>query len=660
MPVPAPGAPAPGDSTPSHRDPVRTEPDTTTTGGEATPAEDDHEPQASARAGAVTVLDAPATGPAQASVSGTPLPATSTRVPAPAAAPGPTATAPSSPALAGGRNGPRALRPLLDTVLDALETGAAERGGPLPAGGPETVADSVQHACAPLLPDTGAGPHAALSTLVRTLAAGAADPADPHCAAHLHCPPLALATAADLAASALNPSMDSWDQAPAASELEALTTRALAELVHPHGRDADALVTTGGTESNQLAVLLAREHAAQEQEARDRTAREREAAAAAAEHTAREREATREHAARAHGAGTDATRDHGVRHTGGQLGVPTGERDGHRACDRAVHGPDHPGRPHTCTHTLTHPHTAHPAQTAPAGPAGPPLRVVCGANAHHSIHRAAWLLGLPAPVTVPTPDGTLDPGDLAATLERLDGQPLLVVATAGTTDSGAIDPLPALADTAAAHRARFHVDAAYGGPLLFSDTHRHLLTGLDRAHTVTLDLHKLGWQPVAAGFLAVPDARDLAPLDHRADYLNADDDTEAGLPDLLGRSLRTTRRPDILKIAVTLKALGRRGIADLVDRTVTAARTLADLVEARPTLELHSRPTLTTVLFRPTGADDTTVATIRRRLLHDGHAVLGRATGSTGLWLKATLLNPHAHPDDLRTLLDLVEGHAPR
>ncbi|WP_258052774.1 pyridoxal-dependent decarboxylase [Streptomyces sp. Ru73] len=403
---------------------------------------------------------------------------------------------------------------------------------------------------------------------------------------------------------------------------------------------------------------MAREHTVREQQAREHALRERDSSTPA-EHTPRERETVREHAARIHGTGHDTAWDQAHRHLTGQTGTPTGERDGYRTRDRAAHGPDHPGRAHLHTHPHhpTHPHTPHPPQT---GHTGPPLQIVCGANAHHSIHRAAWLLGLPAPVTVPTPDGTLRPTDLAAALDHLTGQPLLVVATAGTTDAGAIDPLPALADLAAAHGARFHVDAAYGGTLLFSDTHQHLLAGLDRAHTVTLDLHKLGWQPVAAGFLAVPDARDLTPLDHRADYLNADDDTEAGLPDLLGRSLRTTRRPDILKIAVTLKALGRRGIADLVDRTVTAARTLADLVEARPTLELHSPPTLTTVLFRPTGADDTTVATIRRRLLHDGRAVLGRATTSTGLWLKATLLNPHARPDDLRSLLDLVEGHTPR
>ncbi|RSS99262.1 aminotransferase class V-fold PLP-dependent enzyme, partial [Streptomyces sp. WAC05374] len=227
---------------------------------------------------------------------------------------------------------------------------------------------------------------------------------------------------------------------------------------------------------------------------------------------------------------------------------------------------------------------------------GPTLQTVCGANAHHSIRRAAWLLGLPEPVTVPAPGGRIDLTALAAVLTDLRG-PLLVVATAGTTDTGAIDPLPEIADLCDTHGAALHIDAAYGGPLLFSDTHRTLLTGLDRARTVTLDLHKLGWQPVAAGLLAVPDTRLLDALAHTAPYLNPDDDTRAGLPDLLGRSPRTSRRPDILKIAVTLRALGRTGLGHLVDRVRTTAQQLADLVEKSPHLDLYERPTLTTVLF---------------------------------------------------------------
>ncbi|MFE7600887.1 pyridoxal phosphate-dependent decarboxylase family protein [Streptomyces sp. NPDC057494] len=439
---------------------------------------------------------------------------------------------------------PVALSRLLGTALDALREGAGVRGGPLPVGGPEAVARRVA-GLGDVLPETGSGPDEALRTVVQVLAEGAADPAHPLCAAHLHTPPLALAAAADLAASALNPSMDSWDQAPAASALEAAVTAALAAEVFPGAENPDALVTTGGTESNQLALLLARER---------------------------------------HGAG---------------------------------------------------------------------LRTVVGANAHHSFRRAAWLLGLPEPLTVPTPDGTMAPAALAEVLARTEG-PALVAATAGTTDEGLIDPLPALADVCAAHGAELHVDAAYGGPVLFSRTHRPLLDGLDRARTVTVDLHKLGWQPAAAGLLAVRAADDLAVLGHTADYLNADDDTEAGLPDLLGRSLRTTRRPDVLKTAVTLRALGRTGLGALVDTCMDLAQEFAGLVEKTPGLDLKERPTLTTVLFRPSGAGDETVAAIRRTLLAEGRAVLGRAVADGRLWLKATLLNPHTTPGDLARILTLV------
>src|SRR5882757_112626 len=145
------------------------------------------------------------------------------------------------PALAGGRQGAAELRPLVETVLAALAEGARARGGAVAGGGPEAVAGKVAAVLAEVLPRAGSGEREALYTLVRLMAEGAADPAEPNCAAHLHCPPLAVATAADLAASALNPSLDSWDQAPAASELEALVTKALAHEAHM----ADALVTTG-------------------------------------------------------------------------------------------------------------------------------------------------------------------------------------------------------------------------------------------------------------------------------------------------------------------------------------------------------------------------------------------------------------------------------
>ncbi|MDT9685364.1 pyridoxal-dependent decarboxylase [Streptomyces sp. TRM76323] len=486
--------------------------------------------------------------------------------PAATAAPGEADTA-----VAGDTQGPLALGKLTSVVLDALAEGAAARGGPLPGGGPDAVAERLRAACAPVLPEHGTGAEEALRTVVRAVAEGAADPADPWCTAHLHCPPLAVAAAADLAAAALNPSMDSWDQAPAAAVLEQEVTAALAALVYPRWNAPDALITSGGTESNLVALLLARERA------------------------------------------------------------------------RA---------------------------TRAAGAAG--VRVVCGGNAHHSVRRAAWLLGLPEPVVVDCPGGRLDPAAVDRALAGLTG-PALVVATAGTTDEGLVDPLPRLAAVAARHGAELHVDAAYGGPLLFSDRLAPLLAGLESAVSVTLDLHKLGWQPAAAGVLAVRDTELLAPLALRADYLNAEDDGEAGLPDLLGRSLRTTRRPDVLKIAATLRALGRSGLGALVEHCVRTARDFAVLVDAHPAL--RRRPGgigISTVLFRPVAADaappaegDALVAEVRRRLLAEGRAVVGRAVaedadGTRRLWLKATLLHPRATGEDLAGLLDLAADAAAR
>jgi len=471
-------------------------------------------------------------------------------------------------AMAGGVQGPDALRALTDVVLGALAEGAAVRGGPLPAGGPGPVAARVEAACSPILAEHGTGAEEALRTMVRAVTEGAADPADPYCVAHLHCPPLAVSAAADLAASALNPSMDSWDQAPAAGVVEEQTTAAMARLVYPDRDAPDAIVTSGGTESNLVALLLARERA---QAAGERT-----------------------------------------------------------------------------------------------------VQVVCGTNSHHSVHRAVWMLGLPAPLTVECRAGLMVPAALDRVLaERAGSGPVLVVATAGTTDAGLIDPLPEIAQVAAGYGAELHVDAAYGGPLLFSEQLAPRLEGLQSAVSVTFDLHKLGWQPVAAGVLAVADTRALDQLSFRADYLNADDDTEAGLPDLLGRSIRTSRRPDALKIAVTLRALGREGLGRLVEHCVNTADRFAAAVDAHPALRRRPGEVgISTVLFRPVAADaltgeagDELVAAVRRQLLGDGRAVLGRAVaedadGRSRLWLKATLLHPQTQAADLDGLLKLAADSA--
>ncbi len=477
--------------------------------------------------------------------------------------------------LAGGVHGPTSLRPLLDEVLRALARGAADRDGPLPGASHGSVTTAIRAACGQnFLPDHGIGGPAALRELTRAFAAGAADPADPRCAAHLHCPPLAVAVAADLAATALNPSMDSWDQAPAGTALEPEVIAVLSELVG-YRSSADGVITSGGTESNLMGLLLARDHA-----------------------IAAER-------------GADAAR------TG--LAV------------------------------------------ADAGQ----LRVLCSAAAHFSIARGVGLLGMGEDAVVAVPTGADHRMDVTALHRELASQraagelPVAIVATAGTTDVGAVDPLPDIADAAVEYGAWLHVDAAYGGGVLFSRRLAPLLAGLSRADSVALDLHKLGWQPVPAGVFLVRDAGLFAPLQRSVAYLNADDDQQSGYPSLLNRSLRTTRRPDVFKIAVTLRALGRRGLGDLVEDCHELARHAAARVAAHPRLELFADPVLSTVVFRYRPAShradpDEVNAELRRVLLAEGRAVIGRTEAGGAVRLKLTLLNPHATTADVDSLLDAV------
>jgi L-2,4-diaminobutyrate decarboxylase len=286
--------------------------------------------------------------------------------------------------------------------------------------------------------------------------------------------------------------------------------------------------------------------------------------------------------------------------------------------------------------------------------------VLCSELAHFSVQRACAALGLGegAVVAVPVDEAHRMRTDLLATeLARTDRTP-----AAGTTDHGAVDPLPELAELTAQHGVWLHVDAAYGFGALFSRRLAPLLDGITRADSITLDLHKLGWVPAAASVLLVRDPDAFRATDRTVDYLIPDDDVDAGLAGLLGRSLQTTRRPDCLKVAATLQAYGTDGLGRMVEHCHELARVAARAVEADPRLELVADPRLTTVLFRcvPTRevCRDALQARVRRDLLTSGRALVGRTTvgldGERRTVLKLTLVNPGTDASDVAALLDLV------
>jgi len=143
-----------------------------------------------------------------------------------------------------------------------------------------------------------------------------------------------------------------------------------------------------------------------------------------------------------------------------------------------------------------------------------PLAVYASEEAHAVIARAADILGLGrrAVRAVPVDEELrMRPDALAAMLEDDDAQHMAVVATAGTTTTGAIDPLPALADLAAAHGAWFHVDAAYGGAAVLADDLRPALAGIERADSLAIDPHKWLYVSTPCGCVLLRDHGRLGP-----------------------------------------------------------------------------------------------------------------------------------------------------
>ncbi|MEV0719884.1 aspartate aminotransferase family protein, partial [Asanoa sp. NPDC050611] len=302
-----------------------------------------------------------------------------------------------------------------------------------------------------------------------------------------------------------------------------------------------------------------------------------------------------------------------------------------------------------------------------ASPAGDlsRMRILATAEAHFSVTQAAILLGLgrDAVVGVGTDAaGRMNPAELARTLDDLVGYglvPIAVVATAGTTDLGCVDPIVEIADACANRGVWLHVDAAYGCGLLVSARRRHLLDGIERADSVTVDFHKSFFQPISSSAIIVRHAAAMRRIAHHADYLNP---RTATVPNQVDKSLQTTRRFDALKLWMTLRTVGAEQLGAMFDRVVDLADDAHRLLTDDPEFEVAAAPTLSTVLFRyhpaaldDAGCDDLTPR-LRAHLFAGGEAIIAGTTRGGRPWLKFTLLNPMTTVEHLRAVLDRVRA----
>ncbi|UMO89568.1 aspartate aminotransferase family protein [Pectobacterium sp. PL64] len=301
------------------------------------------------------------------------------------------------------------------------------------------------------------------------------------------------------------------------------------------------------------------------------------------------------------------------------------------------------------------------------------IKVFCSENAHFSVQKNMALLGLGYQcVTLVKTDrfARMDLNDLAekVALAKANGEQILaIVATAGTTDAGAIDPLRAIATLAAEHQIWVHVDAAWGGALLLSEKYRDYLDGIELVDSITLDFHKQFFQTISCGAFLLKEARHYELMRYQAAYLNSEFDEAQGVPNLVSKSLQTTRRFDALKLWMGLEALGQQQYAAIIDHGVTLAQQVAQYVDQHASLELVMQPQLASVLFRfrpqqLATADDVTIALLNQRigdaLLESGRANVGVTEFNGVTCLKLTLLNPTVNLDDVKVLLDLVESTA--
>lgn len=301
------------------------------------------------------------------------------------------------------------------------------------------------------------------------------------------------------------------------------------------------------------------------------------------------------------------------------------------------------------------------------------IKVLCSENAHFSVQKNMALMGLGyRSVTLVKTDrfARMDINDLAEKVAQAQAngeQILAIVATAGTTDAGAIDPLPEIAALAAQHNIWVHVDAAWGGALLLSEKYRDYLDGIELVDSITLDFHKQFFQTISCGAFLLKDARHYELMRYQAAYLNSEFDEAQGVPNLVSKSLQTTRRFDALKLWMGLEALGQQQYAEIIDHGVTLAQEVAQYVSEQPSLELVMEPQLASVLFRyrPASlatADDAAIALINQKigdaLLDSGRANVGVTESDGVTCLKMTLLNPTVTLQDIKVLLALVEKTA--
>lgn len=413
----------------------------------------------------------------------------------------------------------------------------------------------------------------------------------PHSLAHLHCPTMVTSQIAEVLINATNQSMDSWDQSPAGSLMEVQLIDWLRQKVG-YGTGTAGVFTSGGTQSNLMGVLLARDWCI------------------------------------------------------------------------AKHFKDTDGNPWSVQ------------RNGIPSDAMKKVKVICSENAHFSVQKNMAMMGMgfASVIAVPVNDNAqMDTIQLEKIMTDLHANGNIiacVVATAGTTDAGAIDDIKTIRTLCDRFGAWLHVDAAWGGALLLSNDYRDMLDGIELTDSITLDFHKHYFQSISCGAFLLKDEANYRFMHYEAEYLNSAYDEEHGVPNLVSKSLQTTRRFDALKLWLTIEALGETLYGSMIDHGVKLTADVADYIRATDGLELLVEPQFASVLFRvvPKGYPDEFIDSLNQNVADE---LFARGEANIGVTrvidskqnvqsLKMTTLSPIATLDNVKALLAQVLAEADR
>jgi len=298
------------------------------------------------------------------------------------------------------------------------------------------------------------------------------------------------------------------------------------------------------------------------------------------------------------------------------------------------------------------------------GMAGARPRAFCSEDVHYSVRRAFGVGGMGTDAV--TPIETDRAGQMRVnrlrqaidTARRAGDTPFLVVAGAPSTPIGAFDPIAEIAAVAREMGLWLHVDAAHGGGLLFSDHLRGLLDGVAAADSLSMDGHKMVYQPSSQGWLLFRNGADAyGAFRQQVPYLLGPDGADRGF-DAIGKSLQCTRRLDALKLWVTWHLYGSRTLGQWAERCVAAARTFHERLVNHPDFEPVHQPACNIVCFRarhPSGRHvDPFHDAIRARLLEQGHAWVVLTTYRGERLLRTAWMNPTQGEAEVAGVVDAL------